>query len=94
MPAQNMLYVGKSTLKDLNEMGIYTIGDIASYDRELLKKRLGKLGETLHLYANGLDDAPVKSIYDKDEIKSVGKGKTFAKDISGYEVSNTFIAVV
>lgn len=85
MPAQNMLYVGKSTLKDLNEMGIYTIGDIASYDRELLKKRLGKLGETLHLYANGLDDAPVKSIYDKDEIKSVGKGKTFAKDISGYE---------
>ena len=85
MPAQNMLYVGKSTLRELNALGIYTIGEIASADRELLKKRLGKLGETLYLYANGLDDSPVKSIYDEDEVKSVGRGKTFSSDLSGYE---------
>jgi DNA polymerase-4 len=36
----------------------------------------------LYIYANGLDNSPVKSIYDEDEIHSVGKGKTFSSDIS------------
>src|SRR5699024_8238460 len=45
----------------------------------------GKLGHTLHIYANGLDDEPVRSVYETREVKSVGNGETLREDISGEE---------
>ena len=85
LPASYMLYVGGATSKTLSSLGIRTIGDLANAGDALLTSRLGKLGHTLYLYSNGLDESPVKSIYDKREIKSVGNGTTFPKDISGEE---------
>ncbi len=85
MGVENLLYVGKSTLASLHKSGIATIGDLASANPEMLTKTIGKLGTKLYEYANGLDDEPVKSIYDSEEIKSVGRGKTFATDLSGEE---------
>ena len=37
------------------------------------------------LGANGLDNEAVKSIYDEDEVKSVGNGQTFRYDLIGEE---------
>jgi DNA polymerase-4 len=82
LPAKDLLYVGKTTENALSSMGIHTIGALAAADRTVLEKRLGKAGTMLYIYANGLDNSPVKSIYDEDEIHSVGKGKTFSSDIS------------
>jgi DNA polymerase-4 len=82
LPAKDLLYVGKTTENALSSMGIHTIGALAAADRTVLEKRLGKSGTMLYIYANGLDNSPVKSIYDEDEIHSVGKGKTFSSDIS------------
>ncbi len=86
MNVENLLYVGKSTLIQLNKLNIRTIGDLAAANPDLLATHIGKLGTKLYEYANGLDDEPVKSIYDTDEVKSVGRGKTFAQDLSGEEV--------
>ncbi len=83
LPALDLLYVGKNTAGALSLMGIKTIGDLAAADKSILEKRLGKAGAALHDYANGLDDSPVKSIYDKDEAHSVGNGMTFPQDICG-----------
>lgn len=85
LPAENLLYVGKSTNQALLRLGIKTIGDLAATDRALLRKILGKQGEMLWLYANGLDNSPVKSIYDEEEVKSIGNSHTFKEDLTGEE---------
>lgn len=82
MPVEALLFVGKKTVDLLKKMYINTIGDLAAADLLLLKSRLGKMGEMLWLYANGEDNAPVKSAYEKTDIKSVGKGMTFPVDLN------------
>lgn len=82
LKASDMIFVGKSTLAVLERYGIKTIGDIAARDREFLQRILGKTGEMLYVYANGLDASPVRTIYDYDEAKSIGNGETFSHDLS------------
>ena len=41
-----------------------------------------RLGGELSRYARGEDDSPVRSIYDKPEVKSVGNGLTFPHDLT------------
>ncbi|NMA64619.1 MAG: DNA polymerase IV [Clostridiaceae bacterium] len=83
LPVSRMLYVGKSAKKVLEKLHIHTIGDLANSDKNLIVSRLGKLGETIHDYANGIDDEPVRSIEDPREIKSVGNGMTFKRNLTG-----------
>lgn len=85
LPVRDLLYVGRKTGDKLEKSGIKTIGQLASADRNFLIKQFGKAGETLYRFANGFDDAPVKSIYEKEEIKSVGNGMTFSHDLLGEE---------
>jgi len=85
MPVSSLLYVGKSTNDTLDKLGIKTIGQLAATDHSFLINKLGKMGDMLYLYANGLDNSSVKSIYDNNEVKSVGNSSTFAKDICGEE---------
>ena len=85
MPVESLLFVGKKTLSVLKRMYINTIGELAAADKRILSEKLGKLGEMLHIYANGEDNEPVKSAYAEREVKSVGKGKTFPADISAKE---------
>lgn len=81
LPVQNLLFVGKSTLPVLNKMGIYTIGQLANFDKEKLTKKLGKSGIALYNMANGLENDEVKKWGDFDEPKSISKGHTFPKDL-------------
>lgn len=81
LPVEMLLYVGKNTKEKLNKMGIKTIGDLATSNKYRVVKHLGKLGEQIHNYANGLDNEIVKLYYEKEERKSVSKGITFESDI-------------
>ncbi len=85
MSVSELLFVGKNTSKVLSRLGIKTIGQLAMADEGLLVSQLGKAGHQLHLYALGEDNEPVRSVYDEDEVKSVGRGETFPADISGYD---------
>ena len=85
LPASDLLFVGKNTKAGLEKIGIKTIGQLARANRNMLLQKFGKQGEMLYMYSNGLDNSPVKSIYDTDEVKSVGNSTTFPKDISGEE---------
>lgn len=82
LPVNMLLYVGKNTDEKLKKMGIKTIGDLALSNKYRVIKHLGKLGEQIHNYANGIDNEPVKYYYEKDERKSISKGITFESDIS------------
>jgi len=85
LPVSALLFVGGKTLEKLNLMHIHTIGDLAKADRNILSAKLGKAGEMLSVYARGEDEDPVKSIYHQDEVKSVGNGMTFRRDLLGEE---------
>ncbi|MDD4386938.1 MAG: hypothetical protein PHD15_04180 [Clostridia bacterium] len=77
-----LLYVGNSTNNILERVGIYTIGDLAHYDKNKLVKLLGKLGETVYNYANGTDDEEVTCYTNMRVPKSISKGLTFKQDIT------------
>lgn len=85
LSVRDLLYVGRKTGDELEKLGIKTIGQLAVYDKNILSHHLGKAGEMLHRYANGLDDEPVKSIYEKEDVKSVGNGITFSHNLLGEE---------
>lgn len=81
LPVTDLLYVGRSAAQTLRALGVRTIGELAGFDRALLARRLGRMGEALHDYAAGLDDSPVRSAYDEREVKSVGNGMTFRRNL-------------
>ncbi|MEG0918532.1 MAG: DNA polymerase IV [Anaerovoracaceae bacterium] len=91
MDAGELFFVGKKTAERLKKLGILTIGHIANENPKRLKALLGKSGEMLHQYANGYDNTPVNSFYNREKAKSVGKGMTFKRNLIGLSDSKTAI---
>ena len=83
LPVSDLLFVGDTAANKLAGIGITTIGQLASSDRNLVMAALGKMGGVLHDYANGRDDEPVRSADDARQAKSVGNGMTFKRDLLG-----------
>lgn len=74
--------VGKSTFKILEEMNLKTIGELANYDISLLEQKLGKHGRILWKRVNGIDDEIVDANIYIASPKSIGNGKTFRNDLT------------
>lgn len=79
LPVDALWGVGPKTGEKLAEMGIHTIGDIATASPEILARRFGKNGADLHRRAQGLDERPVVT---EREAKSISQETTFAVDVS------------
>lgn len=94
LPVSALLYVGKNATEALRRMYIFTIGDLAQSDRDMLIKRLGKSGGMLHDYANGIDPSPVRKIDEKQEQKSVSAGCTFRRDLVSKDDIKTGVLTV
>ncbi len=82
LPISELLYAGKATVKKLNRMNVFSIGDLAKANSYNIQKVLGKNGLMLQKYALGLDDEMVKDIDFKREVKSVGNGTTLPFDLT------------
>ena len=85
LPVSDLLYVGRSTAKKLINIGIYTIGDLANLNLSFLKKLLGKWGETLWIFANGLDTVSVMKTDQHSTIKGIGNSMTTPRDLVNNE---------
>ena len=81
LPVSALLYAGDAAVRKLTRRDIRTVGDLAQMRPEAVKEYLGKQGEMLWRYANGIDDAPVHLFGEKREIKSVSRGRTFRRDL-------------
>jgi len=81
LPAADLLFVGGATANKLTEVNIRTIGDIANTPREFMSDYLGKPGDSLWLYANGIDDSPVAPADAERQYKSIGNSMTTPRDI-------------
>jgi len=83
LPVRDLFLVGAATERKLHVMGIYTIGDLAKADLRVLKKRLGKHGETIWHFANGRNADAVTP--EPAENKGYGNSTTTARDVTSRE---------
>jgi len=80
LPVRDLFLVGAATERKLKQLGIYTIGDLAKADRAVLKKRLGKHGETIWHFANGRNADAV--VPEPAENKGYGNSTTTPRDVT------------
>lgn len=78
LPADMLWGVGPKTNARLAELGIHTIGDIASWPQKELIHLFGENGRDLWQHANGIDNRPIVTEY---ETKSISQETTFSVDI-------------
>lgn len=81
LPVGDLLFVGPATRRKLADMNVRTIGDLARFDAECLRGRLGKPGLVLKAYAAGLDRSPVMPADARIAIQSVGNSATPSHDL-------------
>ena len=89
LPVRDLFLVGSATERKLKGLGIYTIGDLAKADLAVLKKRLGKHGETIWHYANGRNAEMVTP--EPEENKGYGNATTTAEDVVTYAYAHQVI---
>lgn len=78
LPVDALWGVGPKTAERLNEMGIRTIGDLASFPPARLAQVFGKPGWEMARHAQGIDERPIIT---EHEIKSVSQETTFVEDV-------------
>ncbi len=79
LPVRDLFLVGPATEGKLKLMGIYTVGDLARADVALLRRRLGKHGETIWHFANGRNAEAVTP--EPAENKGYGNSVTTSTDV-------------
>lgn len=91
LPVEDLLYVGVKTKQKLNLLNVFTIGDLANAPLDMIKGKLHKWGEYLHIFANGLDTTPVAKIGELQNVKSIGNSLTNYKDMTNDDEVKTLI---
>lgn len=88
---RDLFFVGKATADKLQGIGIHTIGQLAESDRHTVTALLGKQGNIIHDYANGLDQTPVSRFDEREDVKSIGNGSTFRRNLEGIQDIRTAV---
>lgn len=89
LPVREMVGVGRATERKLNGIGIFTLGELAHTNPDLIRNLLGINGVYLWEYANGLDIRPVHDRDHQEPIKTIGNSSTCRKDlVNNREVFN------
>ncbi|MGE6629429.1 DNA polymerase IV [Bacillus sp. NPDC077027] len=84
LPIGKLFGVGKRMEHHLKRMGISTIGTLATYPPDLLKKRWGINGEVLQRTALGCDPSPV-TVDTHDQQKAIGHHMTLPHDYESFD---------
>lgn len=59
LPVGELFFVGRATEKNLLNLGIKTIGELAKTELPILKSHFGKYGEVLYQFSHGIDESPL-----------------------------------
>ena len=81
LPVEDLLYVGPATKRRLHKRNICTIGDLARCTPQTLHTALGRNGDMIWNFANGLDVTPVRAAGEAEMVKSVGNSTTAPRDL-------------
>lgn len=85
LPVSDLLYVGPSRTRRLSRRAIYTIGDLAAVDPDLLHRWFGVVGLQLSRYARGEDTGEVLPQGFVYPVKSLSHGVTCSRDLRSME---------
>lgn len=86
LPVEELFMVGRKTKAKLNEIGIYTIGDLANTDYQLLSSKLKSHGRLIYQYAWGIDDSNI-NWEQRIPFKSISNGTTVSFDVEDKETA-------
>ncbi len=79
LPLKKIPGVGKVTQEKLKTLQLETLGDLQQIDENVLIHHFGKYGKQLFLYAQGIDDRPVQS---EKQRQQISKEITFDDDLT------------
>jgi DNA polymerase IV (DinB-like DNA polymerase) len=77
LPVGRIPGIGKKTGRELHEMGIENIGDLAHADIQRLRSRFGRWGMVMQRLAHGEDEREVEP---RDTARSISRETTFPED--------------
>ncbi len=77
LPTGRIPGIGKKTARELHEMGIENIGDLAHADIQRLRSRFGRWGVVMQRLAYGEDEREVEH---RDTARSISRETTFPED--------------
>ncbi|MEG2740198.1 Y-family DNA polymerase [Clostridium sp.] len=84
LKVRDLFMVGRATEAKLTKLNIQTIGDLATYDLNVLKPIFKSYALVIHNYARGIDDSEVRS-KNYVEVKGIGNSTTTSRDITSRE---------
>src|SRR5690625_120147 len=90
-PVEKIWGIGGRMKKNLNRMGIITLGQLARTDLHKLKRHFGIMGEQLYWHAWGIDLSPVYGDFLNTEQKGFGHGITLLRDYSKEEIKTCIL---
>jgi DNA polymerase V len=79
-PLSKMWGIGPRMERNLNRLGIYSIGDLAHYDIHRLKNYYGVMGVELWCHANGIDESRIQDFQVSSKDKSFSHSQVLFKD--------------
>jgi len=82
LPVNNLLYVGRKTVRLLEKLNVHTIGDLAEFDPKVLAGHIGINAYRMVEAARGDDRDEVTGYDYTREVKSVGNGTTLPHDLT------------
>lgn len=88
LPVEELYMVGRKTKPKLNKWGIFTIGELANSDYNLISSMLKSHGRLIYNYAWGRDNSSFK---DKEPIKSVGNSSTIKFNVTDSETAHVIL---
>ncbi len=83
-PLSEMWGIGKRLERRLNNLGIFTVGQLANYDLEKLEKHFGIIGNQLYYHAWGVDLSEIGAPIIEGQI-SYGKSQILLRDYKDRE---------
>ncbi len=89
LPVSDLLFVGKSSVRALHNLGIFTIGDLAHADQNVLNSNFGKHGAYMWQAANGIDDGSLKQ--EKPANKGYGNSITLKNDVTDLDTAHMIL---
>lgn len=84
-PLSKMWGISVGYEKRLNNLGIFTVEQLATADKTMLKKELGIMGEQLWEHANGIDNTNIRNKYVAKDT-SLSLGQVLFRDYSKDEI--------